>query len=44
MKAEEFSARLWDFAVRVAHVVDALPDTRVLQRINDVRHAHREVP
>jgi four helix bundle protein len=29
MKAEEFSERLWEFAVGVARVVDALPDTRV---------------
>ena len=29
MNAEEFSERLWDFAVRVAHVVDALPETRI---------------
>ena len=29
MNAQEFSERLWDFAVRVAKVVDALPETRV---------------
>jgi four helix bundle protein len=29
MNPEEFSERLWDFAVRVAGVVDALPDTRI---------------
>lgn len=29
MNAEEFSERLWDLAVRIAGIVDALPDTRV---------------
>lgn len=29
MNPEEFSERLWDFAVHVASVVDALPDTRI---------------
>jgi len=29
MDAQEFSERLWDFAVRVEKLVDVLPDTRV---------------
>ena len=33
MDAQEFSERLWDFAVRVAKLVDALPDTRVRRHI-----------
>lgn len=33
MNAEEFSDLLWNFAVRVAHVIDALPDTRIGRHI-----------
>ena len=33
MTAEEFSDRLWNFAVRVACVVDALPETRMGRHI-----------
>src|SRR5262245_26925551 len=29
MNAEDFSRRLWSFAVRVGNVVDALPDPRI---------------
>ena len=29
MTAQELSDRLWQFAARIAKVVDALPDTRV---------------
>ena len=29
MNADQFSDRLWDFAVRIAKVVDSLPNTRV---------------
>ena len=29
MTQEELSARLWDFAVRIGKVVDALPETRL---------------
>jgi four helix bundle protein len=29
MTADEFSDRLWDFAVQVAEVVERVPDTRV---------------
>ena len=28
MNADEFSDRLWDFAVRIAKLVDSLPNTR----------------
>jgi four helix bundle protein len=28
VNADEFSERLWDFAVRIAKVVDSLPNTR----------------
>ena len=33
MTPEELSERLWQFAARVARVVDALPDTRVGQHV-----------
>ena len=33
MTPEELSERLWEFAVRVAKVVDALPDTRMGRHI-----------
>lgn len=33
MTSEELSERLWDFAARVAKVVDSLPDTRMGRHI-----------
>ena len=33
MTPEELSERLWEFAVRVAKIVDALPDTRMGRHI-----------
>ena len=33
MTPEELSERLWEFAVRIAKVVDALPDTRMGRHI-----------